>query len=171
MISVWRTVISHSVTAVIGAAVGVSLMLTLPWDNSTSGSTQVVNPPTEGNAAVELTNRRNPANEQPFNADRETPDSLATTSDASPLRIQQADRRSQRFVRTALRSGPLRAFDSISESGGLRRTERIFDSGQSMPRSNDQDDEDSATDRADDLFQDKPALSPRSLHLFIDELT
>lgn len=167
--SAWRSAASHSITTAIGIALGVMLMLTLQQDNS--AATQPGIPTPEARSAVELVNTQDADGTQ-ANANRREPESLASVESFPTLdQRSRPDWRSNRFTRIALRSGPLRAFGSIGHSARLMRTETEFDSRHNTTQHSDLDDDDSSIKQLDDLPRDKPALSPRSLHLFLDELT
>ena len=165
--SAWRSVASHSLTAAIGIAFGVALMLTLQQDNSDATRPKTL---TETNTAAELVDQQD-TGVTPVIANAHETESLAT-NDPSSMRDQQSapDWRSQRFTRTGLRTGPLRVFGSIDNSGRLRRTEIDFNSSRNQTRQHELDD-DLSIENADDLLPDDPVLSPRSLHIFLDELT
>ena len=174
--SAWRPLFSHSITAAIGVLIGAALMLTPPQKNSASSQTEI--PPTELNSAGDFASQRNLAdeqrNERPLQADFEKTPSLATGNEASSWSNQRSasDWKSQRFTRTALRSGPLRILGSINDSDRPLRSKAISNASQSPTQYRDPDGDDSSSKQVDGLlFEDEPVLSPRSLHLFIDELT
>lgn len=164
--SAWRSVVSHSITAAIGLALGVALMLTLPRDNSIS--TQPAIPPADANA-VQLVDQQD--TDMKAGVNRTAPKSVATM-ESSHMEDQHPaqDWRSHR-LRTALRSGPLRAFGSISDPDRLTRTETNSNSIQNSTQQRESNDSDSSIGQPDDWPLDQPVLSPRSFHLFLDELT
>ena len=166
--SAWRPLVSHSITAILGAAIGVAVMLALPQNDSVFRQTEIL--PTEANSIGDYTDQQNLADKQSRHAELEEAPSLATGSKASSWSKRQAvpHWQSQRFTRTALRSGPLRILGSINASGRPRRSKAISNASQNPT---DSDGDDSSSKQVDGLlFEDEPVLSPRSLHLFFDEL-
>ena len=174
--SAWRSLVSHSITTAIGAAIGVAVMLALPQNDSVSNQTAIPLP--AASSAGDFGTQHNLADEQPdkqsHHASLEKAPSLATGSEAFSWSNQRSasNWQSQRFTRTALHSGPLRILGSINNFSYPRRSKTSPIASQNPTQRRDSDDDDSTIEQIDgSFFEDEPVLSPRSLHLFFDELT
>ena len=174
--SAWRSLVSHSITTAIGAAIGVAVMLALPQNDSVSNRTAIPLP--SASSAGDFGTQHNLSDEQPdkqsHRAGLQKAPSLATGSEASSWSNQRSasDWQSQRFTRTALHSGPLRILGSINDFSYPRRSKTSPSASQNPTQRRDSDDDDSTIEQIDgSFFEDEPVLSPRSLHLFFDELT
>ena len=150
--SMWRPIVSHAVTAAIGLAVGVGVMLLM---QPTGVPTSAGSPENSADlsASVELVNNPSP--------DKDSPN-VATPEAAS------ADYRQPEPVWRSYR-GPLRAFGSIDARLASMRDWQPQDQHHDVRQSN--DDVSDSDIEYNNLPADKPPLSPRSLHLFLNDLT
>ena len=161
----WRLVASHSITAAVGISLGALMML----QQDKSVAKQTKNSRVETNATVELVNQQ-AASDTQTGANQKRPESLATVGSLSMRDQHYSPPRPHRAARTAFRSGPLRAFGSIGNLDLLTQT-GDFNSTQNSMQRNEGDDVDFSSEQIDNFPRDKPALSPGSLHLFLDDLT
>ena len=150
--SMWRPIVSHAVTATIGLAVGVGVML-LMQPTSVPASAGTPENSVDLSASVELVNNPSP--------DKDS-QNVATPEAAS------ADYRQPEPVWRSHR-GPLRAFGSIDARLASMRDWQPQDQHHDVRQSN--DDVSDSDIEYNNLPADKPPLSPRSLHLFLNDLT
>ena len=150
--SMWRPIVSHAVTATIGLAVGVGVML-LMQPTSVPASAGTPENSVDLSASVELVNNPSP--------DKDS-QNVATPKAAS------ADYRQPEPVWRSHR-GPLRAFGSIDARLASMRDWQPQDQHHDVRQSN--DDVSDSDIEYNNLPADKPPLSPRSLHLFLNDLT
>ena len=160
----WRSVVSHSLTAAAGLAVGIGVM--------------VASQPKLANQ----TNSVGTANDQPSAQGQgidSTHQSLAGTTRTAPLAEDSGDSwkpmeprwRTHRFSQANMNSGPLTAFGTID-----RRLVRSDDWQQEqqtrdLNQSTEPDENGDWLDPSNETPVDQPVLSPGSLQLFLDELT
>ena len=150
--SMWRPIVSHAVTAAIGLAVGVGVMLLMQPTGVPASAGSPENS-ADLSASVELVNNPSP--------DKDSPN--VATPEAAP-----ADYRQPEPVWRSYR-GPLRAFGSIDARLASMRDWQPQDQHHGFRPSN--DDVSDSDIEYNDLPADKPPLSPRSLHLFLNDLT
>ena len=150
--SMWRPIVSHAVTAALGLAVGVGVMLLMQPTGVPASAGSPENS-ADLSASVELVNNPSP--------DKDSPN-VATPEAAS------ADYRQREPVWRSHR-GPLRAFGSIDARLASMRDWQPQDQHHDVRQSN--DDVSDSDIEYNNLPADKPPLSPRSLHLFLNDLT
>ena len=150
--SMWRPIVSHAVTATIGLAVGVGVML-LMQPTGIPASAGTPENSVDLSASVELVNNPSP--------DKDS-QNVATPKAAS------ADYRQPEPVWRSHR-GPLRAFGSIDARLASMRDWQPQDQHHGFRPFN--DDVSDSDIEYNDLPADKPPLSPRSFHLFLNDLT
>lgn len=161
--SVLRPVISHSLTAAIGLAVGVGLMLIQQSGNSTA--IEPVETAEQGNAGIEVATAQPPA------------ETLTADTDSQPRqRIKASPWRSHRFDDTYRNDAnrldrPLTAFGSINARLVRSNNWPKQREANELNQANEPTEDDGWLDRPDDMPVDQPVLSPRSLQLFLDDLT
>ena len=153
--SMWRPIVSHAVTAALGLAVGVGVMLLMqPKPNDVPASVGSPKNLADSHASVELVNTPSP------NGDSQnvtTPEVVASADYRQPEPVWQSHR------------GPLRAFGSIDARLASVRDWPLQDQHHDVRQSN--DDVSDSDIEYNNLPADKPPLSPRSLHLFLNDLT
>ena len=151
--SVWRSIISHAVTAAIGLAVGVALMLM--QSAKVPASVDAAGEPRDTVGSVEM------AEQQSSSAVRSIADDQESTIAEKAQQPQYRRWNSLRFSDASLRAGSLRAFGEIGD--------RLV-SGRDQDR-RDQSIGGSSDFQVEDSSADGPVLSPRSLDVFLKDLT
>lgn len=167
--SAWRSVVSHSLTAAIGLAVGSGLMLNRP-DSKLSGTETRVGEASITRLESEI---KQPSTQiRPADSGYETKFTASTTGMGSQFWQQPIHRGwpLHRSLHDNLRGQTLTAFGSIHTRFGIdddwrKKTDRseILQPGSSGG--------DATIEYPNRDPVDRPVLSPRSLHLFFDDLT
>jgi len=170
--SVWRPVISHSITAAIGLAVGVAVMLLQPPGDP--GLIDTADNSNSSGAPIQLVDDQAPDRSQRIASDLQTQDSVLVAGQNFPNRHQQAKllRRSDRLSQTNLSSTTLRVFGSTDErlvNGRAWLMEPSRDQRFTQP--DDSGSLDNRVDQNDHDSVDEPVLSPRSFLRSLDDLT
>ena len=159
--SVLPAVLSHSLTAAIGLAVGVGAML-LIQQRSDSATTQAAVATEELHVGVELAAEQ-PATETPLLVE-ESPTVPSTNQSLwRPHRFGNTD------VNNVLRDlRPLTVFGAIDAR--LVRSDD-WPKQHEINELNSSDESDGDDDQPDDMPVERPVLSPRSFHLFFNDLS
>lgn len=167
--SMRRLVLSHAATAMIGLAAGVVVMLmrqpSIPASNGTSGIHNSSGTPTE------LVDTRSSNQPQRFASDQKTPRHMGEPFQAT-LGRSEPSARSSRFSEANLNSGSLRAFGPINDRLASSRdwlTQPDISQRSHQPTTSEVND--NSNDRPDDVPVEQPVLSPRSLHLLLNDLS
>ena len=170
--SVWRPIISHSVTAALGLAVGVAVMLMQPL--GVSGGMGTTGNSHRSSLPSQLVDDQTPSRSQEIASDLQTEDSVLVAGQNFPNRQRQAklSRRSTRLRQANWNSMTLRAFGAtdrrlVSGREWLMEPNRE----QCFTHREDSDGRDARSDQTDYEPVDKPVLSPRSFPRSLYDLT
>lgn len=170
--SVWRPIISHSITAAIGLAVGVAVMLLQPLGDP--GLVDATGNSNSSSLPIQVVDDQASDRSQRTASDLQTQDSVLVAGQNVSNGHRQAKllRRSHRLSQTNWNSTALRAFGSTDErlvSGREWLMEPSRDQRFAQPE--DSDAGSTRLDQTDHESIDEPVLSPRSFPRSLDDLT
>jgi hypothetical protein len=166
--SAWRPLISHAVTAAIGLAIGAATILMLQPRQPASQPTASTFDPNPKSVDRNDDPTLDKSKQIPRTKNQV---SAHDTAEHPYTKRQQPDNHSriQPIRRTISLSLPLRVFGVTNDLTQRLRTGRGIGHGEQFARPRESEGEDSQIEQSEDA--QRPRLSPRSLHLFFDELT
>ncbi len=170
--SVWRPIFSHAVTATIGLAVGVAVMLVQPLGDP--GGIDATGNSNSSSVPIQRVDDQAPDRSQGIALDLQKLDPALVVGQEFPNRHRQVKLLlpSNRLGQTNRNSTTLRAFGSTDERL-VRGREWLMEPSrdQRLAKPNTSGSFDTPVDQTDHQPVDKPVLSPRSFPRSLDDLT